>query len=198
MCRAARRAECPAALRTRGARRWRPAASSPSASPGLGGVERPEDHGVGPPVEGPVVRGEALHHVQVAAEQQQEHRPPASSRSQAVCSRTVEHGVLLGEPGQLVEDHDAGRSGSTDASTRRRRASWSGRSSVPVRGSAGREDSLSSVDESRRSPSTGEAPLVAVKKTYGHRARSQNSCTSRDFPTCRRPLIATAAPAPRL
>ncbi|CAM5549350.1 hypothetical protein SALBM311S_12556 [Streptomyces alboniger] len=83
----------------------------PQCVPGLGRVERPEDQAVGPPVEGPVVRGEPLHHVQVTAEQQQEH---GSAREQSVpgrLHRPVEHGVLLGEPGQLVEDHHAGRVG---------------------------------------------------------------------------------------
>lgn len=41
---------------------------------GLGGIERSEDEAVGASVERAVVRREPLHHVQIAAEQQQKHR----------------------------------------------------------------------------------------------------------------------------
>ncbi len=44
--------------------------------------------------------------------------------------------------------------------------------------------------------STDDAPLVAVKNRYGTPARSQNSCARRDFPTWRRPLMASATPVP--
>jgi len=75
---------------------------------GLGWVERAEDDVVGAPVEGAVVRRQPLHHVQVAAQEQQE---DGSAREQPVprgLQGAVEHGVLLREPRHLVDHHDDG------------------------------------------------------------------------------------------
>jgi hypothetical protein len=62
---------------------------------------------IGPAVERPVVRGEALHHVQVAAEKEKQDRSAGQQPVPNHLKLPVERVVLFGEPRQFVEHDDA-------------------------------------------------------------------------------------------
>jgi len=78
---------------------------------GLGRVQRSEYEVVGAPVERPVVGGQTLHHVQIAAQQEQQYGSGGEQPVPGGLQRAVEQGVLFGEPGQFVEYDDARRVG---------------------------------------------------------------------------------------
>lgn len=129
---------------------------------GVGQVERVEDEVVGAAEKRPVVGGEPLHHVRVAAEQQQEQRPGGEQAVPRRLQRAVEQVVLFGEPRQLVEDDD-------------RRCRWEHGGQCPERirpasgGIAGEQLGLggqrgaAQLGQELRDDSTGDAPFVAVK-----------------------------------
>jgi hypothetical protein len=75
----------------------------------LSRVERAEHEVVGASVEGTVIRGEALHHVDVAAEQQQECRTAGEETIPRCLQGAVERLVLFSKPGHLIEDNDRRR-----------------------------------------------------------------------------------------
>ncbi|GAB3674802.1 hypothetical protein GCM10027589_44850 [Actinocorallia lasiicapitis] len=66
---------------------------------GVRRIQRPQHQVVGAPVERPVIGGEPLHHVKVAAEQEEQHGPGGQQPIPGGLQRAVEQAVLLGEPG---------------------------------------------------------------------------------------------------
>ena len=129
---------------------------------GFGRVEGTECHVVGAAEEWAVVGGEPLHHVHVAAEQQQQDWTGGEQPVPRGLQGAVEQLVLLGQPGNSSITTTEGAAGRTEARTRKA----SGQPPAARVGtrfvSTGRDDSRSSA-RNVVTASTSEAPLVAVK-----------------------------------
>jgi hypothetical protein len=117
-----------------------------------------------------------------------------SNESHAVCRVPSNAGSVSISQGSSSMTTMLGESAGSAAASWRNSAAHVGRT-VPASNNSrpGRSDSPTAAANPARS-AAGSAPWLAWKNTNGSPARSQNTSTSRDLPTRRRPRSSTATP----